>query len=390
MGVYYDASASAYQIMGVINGNKKLCQLTNVLKSENTKKKDVYSFFLEELKKVDENTLFNKDEKRLKGYKDFFKKNFDRSLAKTIVMPLIYGKTSIGFAEDLEVFFAKEKLFPKSDFRIKLANQLLKALKEHPMLAKANHFMKLLKSIERFLFGLDLFIIRGPYSCSYIGYHKEEIQKIRLYLKKGKRYQVQQISINRIVKDQKGEPLKAKTIYAFVANYIHFLDGVICHYIIKKLGQEGTLALGTIHDCFFIKPSQAEDLKKLYKEGLVLALIIHQYNLLHWFYDIMQSMKVKEFDYDSFFLPRKEMLENLETLQKDENFVSMLEKIEIIDTDYLIESLKFFKDQEPSLKIKSYWANLFEDLKANPSIDTLNMMKEIVEDPTESLFSDNG
>jgi len=64
-----------------------------------------------------------------------------------------------------------------------------------------------------------------------------------------------------------------------VANYyIHFLDGVICHYIIQKLEKESALALGTIHDCFFIKFSSG-GFKKLYKQGLLLALIVHQYNL---------------------------------------------------------------------------------------------------------------
>ena len=42
--------------MGSINGDRGLCQLTNVLKSENTKKKDIYAFFLEELKKKGQDT----------------------------------------------------------------------------------------------------------------------------------------------------------------------------------------------------------------------------------------------------------------------------------------------------------------------------------------------
>lgn len=100
---------------------------------------------------------------------------------------------------------------------------------------------------------------------------------------KEKCYQSKQVSISGAVKNHNGNPEKSKTktINAFVTNYIHFLDGVICLYIITKLGQKGTLALGIIHDCFFIKPFQAKDLKKLYKERLVLALIVHQYNLLH-------------------------------------------------------------------------------------------------------------
>lgn len=51
VGVYYDASAWAYQIMGTINKDTKLCELTNVLPlpgSEHTKV-DIYAFFLEEL-----------------------------------------------------------------------------------------------------------------------------------------------------------------------------------------------------------------------------------------------------------------------------------------------------------------------------------------------------
>ncbi len=36
-----------------------------------------------------------------------------------------------------------------------------------------------------------------------------------------------------------------------------------------------------MHDCFFIEPEKTQIIQKLYKEGLVMALIVHQYNLLY-------------------------------------------------------------------------------------------------------------
>jgi hypothetical protein len=38
IGVYYDASASAYQIMGILNCDYMLCKLTNVIKDTHEEK----------------------------------------------------------------------------------------------------------------------------------------------------------------------------------------------------------------------------------------------------------------------------------------------------------------------------------------------------------------
>jgi DNA-dependent RNA polymerase len=107
IGVFYDASASAYQIMGTINGDAELCRLTNVLRVDD-KKKDIYKFFLEVIRKhmhLFKVKTSSKDAEFSKSYNAHLSKNFDRALVKAIVMPLIYGKTSQGFAEDLQTFF---------------------------------------------------------------------------------------------------------------------------------------------------------------------------------------------------------------------------------------------------------------------------------------------
>ena len=257
--------------------------------------------------------------------------------------------------------------------------------------------MKMLRSIGKLLFDLDLFIIRGPYSDSFIVYHKEETERLRIYLKRGKRYQSQQISINKIVKDQEGssEKSKTKTINAFVANYVHFLDGVVCHYIIKKLGQEGALALGTIHDCFFVKPEKAEILKKVYKEGLVLALVVHQYNLLYWLHDIMQCFQVKEISSVEMLSSLQRTLKNLEIFLvafgkvKETKQNINLDDVGIPSSESIIAILESVKGYVTPLKNKAYWDDIIDYFKVCKSEEFYNIMKEILADDTEGLFPDN-
>lgn len=98
-------------------------------------------------------------------------------------------KTSVGFAEDLEKFFAKGSLYfckskskgPDNKLLITLASQILKLLKNDETFKTINNFMKMLRSIGKLLFDLDLFIIRGPYSDSFVVYDKEETERLRLY-----------------------------------------------------------------------------------------------------------------------------------------------------------------------------------------------------------------
>ena len=113
VGIFYDASASAYQIMGVLNGDEKLCQLTNVLKSESGQKQDLYQHVLENVfTNLSFSNLNVQDAEFVKMYIKYFEKNADRALVKSIVMPLIYGKTSIGFAED-NLFLKKVLFYPQ-------------------------------------------------------------------------------------------------------------------------------------------------------------------------------------------------------------------------------------------------------------------------------------
>ena len=57
IGIYYDASAAAYQIIGMLNLDEKLCELTNVIGHAESKKNDIYEFFKTELANSDYKNL---------------------------------------------------------------------------------------------------------------------------------------------------------------------------------------------------------------------------------------------------------------------------------------------------------------------------------------------
>ena len=86
---------------------------------------------------------------------------------------------------------------------------------------------------------------------------------------------------------------KTKTVNSFVANYIHFLDGQICHFIIEQMNKfANCTSLGTIHDCFYIKPRNAQELQCVYKAGLVMGIYINELNYATWILHIMQFYNI--------------------------------------------------------------------------------------------------
>lgn len=78
-----------------------------------------------------------------------------RSLIKTIVMPLIYGKTAHGFVEDLREFFAKNSMYPSESVLFKLAHYLINLLKNHPHLELTNQFMFCLRNFAKIAFDIN-------------------------------------------------------------------------------------------------------------------------------------------------------------------------------------------------------------------------------------------
>ena len=171
-------------------------------------------------------------------------------------------------------------------------------LKTDPLFVKVSVFMKMLRAMGAFLYELDSFIIKGYYSNTHIAYYKEETEELYLYYKdNASKYRRQKVSLTRPALDEQGnfQKSKNKAITALVANYVHFLDALICHYIIDNLPAKAPL--GTIHDSFFVKPADIPKLKEKYKEGLILAQKTHVYNLFNWLHIICTAFKEKNRDF---------------------------------------------------------------------------------------------
>lgn len=353
VGVYYDASASAYQIMGVINADQALCEQTNVLKTSK-QKNDIYNFFLKELKQnMHQFKVIHKIPSVGEQMNEYLQENFDRKLVKAIVMPLIYGKTSSGFSEDLAEFFKKKNLVTSKAALTALACDIINTLKQNVLFKKVNLFMRALRAIGGFLFEFNDFTIKGYYSDCSISYNKEEIEELRLYYKSKsltKRYISQKINLSRpvISKDGKFVKSKTKSVNAFVANYVHFLDGTICHYVVENTLQNKSFKIGTIHDSFLISPNEAENLREQYKQGLIFVHKLHVYNMLYWLYQILSvfQKKVKGLD---------ELIGQLEKLlNKDNAFeIDPEYNFKCIPKEGIIKALKLIKIKaEPNHKTR--------------------------------------
>lgn len=90
---------------------------------------NIYAFFLNELNNALKDLNFDApNDKLIENYMNYFNKNLNRTFIKAIIMPLIYGKTSVGFAKDLKKFFEKGLLFPSNQILIRIANKMLSIL----------------------------------------------------------------------------------------------------------------------------------------------------------------------------------------------------------------------------------------------------------------------
>ena len=414
IGTYYDASASAYQIMGCVTGDKELCRLTNVLGSSTNTKQDIYGYFLPSLsdsritaglEKLPPRTKdraygfqinkYTREQNELlkKTYLDCLHKHFDRSLAKALIMPLTYGKTAEGFSKDLKAFFKTKNYYPNIKFLCRVANKIINTLKAHPSLEKANSFMKLTRALASFLYDIDDITIRGPFIISHIQYHKETTERLSLYvpfedaLTGRRRYKRQQVTFKTVAKDSTtGTPIKSriKSVNSFVANYIHYLDGVVCHSVIESLSKKRGVPLGTIHDCFYIKPENAELLNRQYKKGLVLAMNVHQYNTLIWLIKLMGNCGMATDETLSAYIDTlSRQTQDFSYLQKDESSLIISNLIKAH------HQFAILTESQKSPILRAKMEGLVDYLKES-GIEGINEVKSLIlSDSCQSLFPDN-
>jgi len=99
--IVQDASASAYQLMSYFLLNDKIAIRTNLIPNRDGKINDIYTMLLEEL-------LVFFDKVLSEPLLSTVKKLFNRSLVKSIYMPMIYGKSQYSVCTDLKSEFSNK------------------------------------------------------------------------------------------------------------------------------------------------------------------------------------------------------------------------------------------------------------------------------------------
>lgn len=412
IGVYYDASASAYQIMGVLTGDKSLCNLTNVIKYDKETKSDIYSVFLKKLKPLLKNKKLDvfKNENFDKNDIQYFINNFDRKIIKAIIMPLIYGKTPSGFADDLKDFFKKGDIYPSKGVLLQLASQIIRELNNDPIFNSVNLFMAAMRTFAGMLSDIDYVYIFGPYNRVNMKYNEETIDRINIYAayknKSKVRYRINRVNLTKVSRDSSGKPLrsKRKIVNAFVANFIHYLDSYICHQLIDEMMKEQK-PIGTIHDCFYVRPNDSFMVNKHYKYGLIKAMFISKFNFYKWVYALLYYQFVNDNDVEEekeFVLEKlADYMNYLITLIFEDDFKMIFNKdIDLEGNSWIYDC--FFVNEETknalhnliskikSTKIKKKWYILLQFFNTFEKDSYFEIIKSLMTETDDfCIFPDN-
>lgn len=251
-----DASASAYQIMAYFLLDFEIAMKTNLIPTDDNRISDIYIFFLEELR-------------------DYLRKIYDvnvssaisslftRKLIKQLFMPLIYGKTIISMANDLNRHCSS--LLSQKEC-MTLAFNISEFFKDRfPGIV---NLMELVRSVSWVISAGDNAVVYNtPLLITVQDYMKSEIVKLWVYDRiQKKRHQVS-LRIPTTYRDRR------KTNAATFANFIHQKDANIAVFMILEINDRKDLHVPvyTVHDNFITIAPFAKYVSdtyiKIYAEG---------------------------------------------------------------------------------------------------------------------------
>lgn len=293
-----DASASAYQIIGVINQRESLCEATNVLGSESLR--DVYEIILKDLKEPGEVLSTEGLTELLSGVvtepADEFKtlieclvEAFDRKLIKNLIMPLIYGKTGSSYAVQIhkQVNEISKNRFVKRGWSYTLAMAIHRRVMSHSLIHGCTELSECLKAFVKLnnLVQLPLDFENSDFITT-MDYVKLKTVQYRLYFRTSTGRRSQKVSVAEpVLKDGRAQRDETKSKTAVTANYIHFLDAIVCHRVIKAMVPN---SIGTIHDCFVVRLKDEERVMQAYRNALCDCRQDHEKNLIRWIKNLQQ------------------------------------------------------------------------------------------------------
>lgn len=241
-----DASASAYQIMSYLLLDDVMGKYTNLVPSKGDKIEDIYTNLLEKLKiyvrnKVDEDKYH------------IILAKLDRSLVKSLFMPLIYGKSVMSMKDDIKLKY-DALLDTKESY--KLARLFYTFWEES--FPDVNNLMRLINLLSWLCSSINRPLLYGMPTFTTIQDYKSKMKE-SFYVYNHASKKRHKVSL--IVPTRERDRRKTKT--STFANFIHQKDAFIAQRVIDYfLGIEAPIY--TVHDNFITTLPYAKILPSIY------------------------------------------------------------------------------------------------------------------------------
>lgn len=245
-----DASASAYQIMSYLLLDVDLAMRTNLIQSPNENKiRDIYSEILEELKPFLHDNL---DHTISTGICS----RINRKLVKAIFMPLIYGKTVISIARDIQDALSSFLTYKES---YQVASLCMKFWKQrYPNIV---NLIKLISHIGWFSSSLNRPVYYSvPMFTTVQDYMCLKPANIWIFDRINKKRRKVTLRIPTQIRD-----LRKSEVSTFV-NFIHQKDAFIAMNVVIQAAINFDTRLYTVHDNFITTPTFSNELPKIYSD----------------------------------------------------------------------------------------------------------------------------
>lgn len=251
MPITQDASASAYQLISYYLLDDKIAVNTNLIPSTDSKMKDIYTFFREDIKVYLQQNR-SKTELDHSLYTIVIN-GLTRKLVKSLFMPLVYGKSVYSMSEDFYQHFST--VVKKGDcYKIaKAINSYFEEKLPHIM-----NLMKLVRTVGWLTSALGKPVhYSTPVLTTVQDYMKSKTVNIWVYDRNNKKRSKVTLRVPTQERDRK------KTAASIFANFIHQKDGYIAYCMIRnKLKLGGPIY--TVHDNFITTPDCAMNMAKYY------------------------------------------------------------------------------------------------------------------------------
>lgn len=294
-----DASASAYQLMSYFLLDTKLAEHTNLIpsKTNNVCINDIYTFFLDELKKyLPTNKLFNEDLNP--DLYEIICSRIARKLIKSLFMPIIYGKTVISMANDIKSHLP----FLNQKECSKLATVFHQFWREQ--FPGITSLMSTIRTIGWFSAALDRPVFYSiPEFTTVQDYMKMEPIDIWLYDRLHKKRRKVTLRVPTNDRDRR------KTEVSTFANFIHQKDALLAMYMIDNIQRQLEAPVYTVHDNFITTALNAHHVAEIYTHNM--CRLPRPLSIINWFILINLDLNVNSFNLE-YSIPTEYLQSTLE------------------------------------------------------------------------------